>query len=338
MKIKNIITLAVPAAMLVGALAMTSCRGASSGSRSEADSVTTESKIGPGGPQLGKPGGGAAIDKSADSTLQAMIRAEVPEFRQLVYTDSATGISLKYNLFTPKHMDASRDYPLVLFMADASTPGDDYTSPLTQGYGALVWATDAWQAKNPCYVLVPQFAGVAVNDAYEHTDEVDVVIRLLKSLQDDKNIDAARLYTTGQSMGGMISMYYNVTYPDVFAASLFVDCHWDTSNFAELVKHKFTFVTAGKSGHSFPDIEAVEKAADKAGIKYEFREWSAKLPQAEQDKLAAEMLAQGAPINIINFSPKSVLPADGRGSEHMYSFDYAYKLTPVLEWLFRQSK
>ena len=50
------------------------------------------------------------------------------------------------------------------------------------------------------------------------------------------------------------------------------------------------------------------------------------------------MLAKGAPVNIINFTPKSVLPADGKGSEHMYSFDYAYRLTPVLEWVFRQKK
>ena len=223
-------------------------------------------------------------------------------------------------------------------MADASTPGTDYTTPLTQGYGALVWATDDWQAKNPCYVLVPQFSGVAVNDAYEHTDEVDMTIRLVKKISAENGVDTNRLYTTGQSMGGMISMYYNITYPDLFAASLFVDCHWDTNKFGELARHKFTYVTAGKSGKSFSDIEALEKAADKDGIKYEYATWSAKLPQAEQDSLAAALLANGAPVNIINFTPKSVLPDDGQGSEHMYSFDFAYKLTPVREWLFKQSK
>ncbi len=50
------------------------------------------------------------------------------------------------------------------------------------------------------------------------------------------------------------------------------------------------------------------------------------------------MLAKGAPVNIINFTPKSVLPEDGKGSEHMYSFDYAYRLTPVRQWLFSQHK
>lgn len=293
---------------------------------------------GPGGPQLGTPGGGPVIDKSGDEVLQAMIKAEVPEFKQYQYTDSETGKTMTYNLFTPKNMDSSKDYPLVLFMADASTPGDDATRPLTQGYGALVWATDLWQAEHPCYVLVPQFTGVAVNDAYEHTDEPDMIIRLLNGLVADKNIDSYRLYTTGQSMGGMISMYFNVTYPEIFAASLFVDCHWDTGVFEDLARHRFTWVTAGKSGKSFANVEALEKAAEKDGVTYEYATWSAKLPQAEQDSLATALLDKGAPVNIINFTPGSVLPADGKGSEHMYSFDYAYKLTPVREWLFKQSK
>ena len=288
----------------------------------------------PGGPQLGTPGGGPVIDKSGDATLQAMIKAEVPQFKQFEYTDATTGKTIKYNLFTPKNLDKSKKYPLVLFMADASTPGTDVTRPLTQGYGALVWATDEWQKENPCYVLVPQFSGVAVNDAYEHTDEVDIVARLVKEISQNPTIDSNRLYTTGQSMGGMISMYYNSAYPDLFAASIFVDCHWDSTPFPALVKHKFAFITAGKAG----TFGALEQAADNAGVKYEYIEFSARLPQEQQDKLAATELSKGAPINIINFESKTVLPKDGKGSEHMYSFDYAYRLTPVREWLFQQSK
>lgn len=291
-----------------------------------------------GGPQLGKPGGGPAIDKSGDPVLQAMIEAEVPQFKQLEYHDATTGITMKYNLFAPSGTANGQKYPLVLFIADASTPGADHTTPLTQGYGALVWATKEWQEKYPCYVLVPQFSGVAVNDAYEHTDEVNVVIRMLSDIVKENDVDINRLYTTGQSMGGMISMYYNLTYPDLFAASIFVDCHWDTTNFKSLAHRKFAYITAGESGKSYSNITKLEDAAESEGIKYEYARWSAKLPQAEQDSLATAMLAKGAPINIINFAPGSVLPDDGKGSEHMYSFDYAYKLTPVREWLFRQSK
>ncbi len=341
MELKKITFNAILSVAIAGCVpAMMSCASdKTSSEKQDSASDTIERKGGKvGGPQLGTPGGGPVIDKTGDSVLQAMIKAEVPEFKQLIYSDSVTGKTLKYNLYVPKDVDASKQYPLVLFMADASTPGESFTTPLTQGYGALVWATSEWQAKNPCYVLVPQYSGVAVNDAYEHTDEVDMVIRLLKNIVADNNVDSDRLYTTGQSMGGMISMYYNITYPDIFAASVFVDCHWDTNKFGELAQHKFTYVTAGKNGSSFGNIQALEAAAQKDGVKYEYATWSAKLPQAEQDSLATALLAKGAPINIINFTPKSVLPDDGKGSEHMYSFDYAYKLTPVREWLFKQKK
>lgn len=331
--------MAAVAAIIAGTMSATSCNHKSQSAEQNNEAQEVKGKGDAGGPQLGKPaGGGPAIDKSGDSTLQAMIKTIVPEFKQLEYKDAKTGKTMKYNLFTPKNADPAKKYPLVLFIADASTPGEDVTAPLTQGYGALVWATEQSQAQNPCYVLVPQFSGVAVNDAYEKTDEVDIAVRLLNSLVAEKNIDSNRLYTTGQSMGGMISMYYNVTYPELFAASIFVDCHWDTATFDSLVKHKFVYFIAGDKGKAYSCLEPLEEAARKQDVQYTFAEWSAKLPEARQSELAAVMLDKGAPVNIFEFEPKTVLPDYGKGSEHMYSFDYAYKIKSVRDWLFKQSK
>ena len=293
---------------------------------------------GPGGPKLGAPGGGPVIDKSDDAVLQQMIARYVPQFSQDRFVDEENGVTLAYSLFRPAASSSVKGAPLVLFMADASTPGKDVLRPLLQGYGALVWATNQWQTKHPCYILVPQFSGVAVNDAYERTPEVDTVLRLVEHIVATENIDTNRIYTTGQSMGGMISMFFTASRPDIFAASLFVDCHWDENVFPTLARATFTFITAGKSGKSFANISALEKAVKAIGRQYAFEEWSAKLPLSEQDTLANALFAKGAPVNIINFTPKSVLPADGNGSEHMYSFDCAYRLKPVQEWLFRQSK
>lgn len=338
MKPSKIICVTIVASLVCGmSMMMASCGSKQAATEKKEETGKPDKK--PGGPQLGKPaGGGPAIDKSQDSTLQAMIKSVVPEFEQFEYTDAQTGITMKYNLYSPKNQVKDKKYPLVLFIADASTPGADATAPLTQGYGALVWATSESQAKNPCYVLVPQFSGVAVNDAYEHTKEVDAVINMLKSIVSDKNVDSERLYTTGQSMGGMISMYYNVTYPDVFAASIFVDCHWNKSTFDSLVEHKFVYFIAGDQGKAYQCLQPLEDACRKVGVNYTFAAWSAKLPESRQSELAAVMLEKGAPINIFEFEPKTVLPADGKGSEHMYSFDYAYKITSVRDWLFKQKK
>lgn len=113
-----------------------------------------------GGPQLGTPGGGPVIDKSGDAVLQAMIKAEVPEFRQLVYSDAETGKELHYNLFTPKNMEVGRVYPLVLFMADASTPGTDVTRPLTQGYGGWYGLLTNGRLNIPVMWLCPSIRGL----------------------------------------------------------------------------------------------------------------------------------------------------------------------------------
>lgn len=333
MKLKRIIFSATAiAVMLGGSAAITSCSGKSHVDKQESQ---TES---PGGPQLGGIGAAQLMDKSADSTLRALIKDVAPKFKQMEFKDTQTGKTMKYNLFTPQNVEAGKKYPLVLFMADASTVGDDVKRPLVQGYGALVWATDSAQAKNPCYVLVPQYSGVAVNDAYERTDEVDMTIRLLNQVAADNSVDTRRLYATGQSMGGMMSMYFNVAYPDVFAASMFVDCHWDNGTFDQLVKHKFIYYIAGNEGKAYKCLEPIENAARKEGVQYTFASWSAQLPEARQSELAATMLEKGAPVNLFEFEPKTVLPADGKGSEHMYSFDYAYRISASRDWLFKQTK
>ena len=45
-------------------------------------------------------------------------------------------------------------------------------------------------------------------------------------------------------------------------------------------------------------------------------------------------------INLKQFAGGTVVPEDsqGFGAEHMYSFDYAYKLDGLREWLLRQVK
>ena len=54
------------------------------------------------------------------------------------------------------------------------------------------------------------------------------------------------------------------------------------------------------------------------------------------------MLAEGNSANFVTFTPGTTLAegqtAGGGAGEHMTSFDYAYKLEAVRNWLFAQSK
>lgn len=280
--------------------------------------------------------GMGAIDKSGDAALQKMLSDVAPKFAQNEFKSGDK--ILRYNLFVPEAAARGEKQPLVLFMADASTPGADISAPLKQGYGAPIWATAEAQAKHPCYVLVPQFSDRAVNDAWQKTAEVDLIVPLLRELAKTANVDPDRIYATGQSMGGMIAMYLNVAWPGEFAASLFVDSHWDPASFGELVKQNFIFMAAGDEGKGFADIKPLEEAAEKGGRSYTFASWSARLPLKTQEDVAQTMLDKGAPINFFEFEPGTVVPEGVKGSEHMYSFDCAYRLAPLRDWLFRYKR
>ena len=72
--------------------------------------------------------------------------------------------------------------------------------------------------------------------------------------------------------------------------------------------------------------------------KFDSATWSAKLPATEQDANVKDLLSKGSNVNFIVFTEGTVLNEDGCGNEHMSSFDYAYKLNSVRDWLFEQKK
>ena len=76
-----------------------------------------------------------------------VINLVVDDFAQLEYKDPKTALVLKYNLFVPKDYDASKSYPLVLFMHDAGATSDITNTTLIQGLGAVVWATPSEQGE-----------------------------------------------------------------------------------------------------------------------------------------------------------------------------------------------
>jgi len=282
--------------------------------------------------------GTAAPEKSNDTELKVLLKETVDKFVQREYKDEVTGKTMSYNLFIPEDYDENKKYPLVLFMADASTVGKDIKTPLTQGYGGVIWASAKDQAKHPSFVLVPQYTTKTVNDEFETSYEVEMTIRLLNKITEEYNIDKNRLYTTGQSMGGMMSMYFNIVHPDLFAASLFVGCQWDTEKMSEFSKDDFFYIVAAGDKKAPKGMAALKTVLERENAKISIAEWSAKLPQEEQEAELQKLLLQGNNINFVIFTLGSVLPESGNGNEHMDSFDYAYKLESVRDWLFAQRK
>ena len=306
--------------MAVGVMCLTACAQKKGGER---------------GPRMG---GGMSVNKDSDSAFVALKNEALKKFRQLTFEDAKTGKTMSYNLFVPEGYDGKASYPLVLFMADASTVGKDVTAPLTQGYGALEFASDRDQQLHPSFVLVPQYTTWTVGEGEVKSEEVEMTIRLLKTVMLQYKVDEKRIYTTGQSMGGMMSFYFNITHPDLFAASLFVSSQWDTSKMQDFGRKHFFYIVAGGDQKAYGGMQDLAKVLKANDARVDSASWSAKLPVEEQERLAEQLIARGGNINFIKWEAGSVLPETGRAMEHMASFDYGYKIAAVRDWLFRQSK
>ena len=139
-------------------------------------------------------------------------------------------------------------------------------------------------------------------------------------------------------MGGMMSFYFNITYPDLFAASLFVSSQWDTSKMQDFGKKHFFYIVAGGDQKASGGMKDLAEVLKENNARVDSTSWSAKLPSEEQERLAEELIAKGGNINFIRWEAGSVLPESGKGMEHMASFDYGYKIAAVRDWLFMQSK
>ena len=245
--------------------------------------------------------GGAMVDKSNDKELQALIAETVDKFKVLTYIDEQTNDTMIYNLFIPDNYDSTKEYPLVMFIGDASTSQKAASVPLTQGYGGIIWASAKEQAKNPCFVLVPQYKTKTVQDDFSTTYEVDETIRLLKSVISDYSIDEDRIYKTGQSMGGMMSLYYGFNYPELFAASIYVGCQWDASKMAGFVNQPFFYIVAEGDMKAPKGRSELTEVLLNNGAKISEANWSAKAPQAEQEQNVQELLMEDNLINYITF-------------------------------------
>jgi len=287
-------------------------------------------------------GFGEGVDKSFDTNLAKMSKTVAPQFKVSTFEDKTVNRTMEYNLFVPKDYDGSQSYPLVMFIGDGTTTGKGPLYSLTQGYGGIIWATEENQTKNPCFVLVPAFAGpgAVVNDDGEINNEVAIIPHLIEYISSQYKVDKNRIYTTGQSMGGMISFYLNIHFPDLFAASMFVSSQWDTEELSPLVNHKFLYITSAADGKAAPKMKELGEMLTKRGVSYSETEFSARLPLDEQNNMVNKILSKGDAINFVRFTPNTVMPEGKESSmaEHMYGFDRAYLLDSARDWLFKQSK
>ncbi|WP_433832861.1 prolyl oligopeptidase family serine peptidase [Actinoplanes sp. CA-015351] len=278
---------------------------------------------------------------AADSTAlatSAVLSPVVDDFQQLSYADPATGQTLQYNLFVPKDYDDTKSYPLVLFMHDASVVGATVKGPLVQGLGAVCWASDADQAKNPAFVLAPQYATVVVEDDYQPTKDFEATVNLVNALAGQYSIDTKRLYATGQSMGAMMTIGMNAQHADLFAASFIVAGQWPAEQTTALAGKKLWITVSEGDTKAFPGMTAITALAAKNGAKVTHATWQGDAGADEFATDVSTMEGKGAGINFASFATGTI-PAvtSGATMEHMATWQVAYAIPGIREWIMKQS-
>lgn len=278
---------------------------------------------------------------SGEITTDTAKRLLVDEFEQRVYMDLENGILLQYNLFVPRDYDPAKSYPLVNFMHDASVTSKEPERTLVQGLGAVVWTRPEEQAKRPCFVLAPQFDVMVANNGTETTDHKDTVKRVIEDLAGNYNIDMNRLYNTGQSGGGMLSVAMNIKHPDFFAASFLVACQWGADLVKPMKNDSLFILVAAEDKKAKPGQDALIEALEGYGATVNRALWNGRWSATEFDRAYRAMVAEGAQINYVVLKEGTVIPdgADtGGAAGHINTWPIAYTIEGIREWLFEQSK
>ena len=145
----------------------------------------------------------------------------VSDFESRAFTAS-TGDTIRYRLLVPKEYDASRSYPIVVFLHGGQQRGRSKWEAATV-CGARFCGQDRRQAKRPCFVLVPH---APQDDNWGSVFEGGPsrtllgVMEVLDALEKEFNIDKRREYVTGLSGGGKGTWVAFLSHPGRFAAAI----------------------------------------------------------------------------------------------------------------------
>ncbi len=256
----------------------------------------------------------AMAEGSVPNTLaedeDTLIATYADKFEQLTYTDSDTGLSITYNLYLPEGYDASGSYPMVVFIGDSSCVGSD-TYSLTQGRGALVWATEEWQSVYPTIVAVPTYPVTILDDhgSYTTTEYVKLTKRFIDYMKAEFAVD--RVYGTGQSMGCMTTLILASEYPNLYDACMFVDGQWDISTLTGLEDQTFVYFAAEDDTNAWNGAQEVMAMFDADSVSYAYAQWDGTWSVDELSTAANELLTADENQYFISWKTGTIEPKSG---------------------------
>jgi predicted peptidase len=125
------------------------------------------------------------------------------------------GTRYPYQLYIPSNYDASRSWPVVLFLHGAGERGSDGVLQTEVGIASAI---RRYPQRYPAIVVMPR----APRDSFWAGPPGDAAIAALDLTCKELNIDARRVYLTGLSMGGHGSWMLAHRHVERFAAVLVI--------------------------------------------------------------------------------------------------------------------
>ena len=271
----------------------------------------------------------------ANTYLTELEQNVLDRFHESLYQDPETAQELTFHIYVPE--DTSRERPLVVYIPDLSCTGRDHTRSL-HNTGALVWADREFQQKYSPFVVIPHFEEKIIEDDGP-LPIVDLIPKFIDALIDEFMIDRHRIYVTGQSMGCMTFLSLCARYPGKYAAALFVSGQQPVSALSALKDQKFIYVTAAGDAKASQGADDLMRYFLQEKIPFaEASGWDAQASVTLLNTQAETLLSQGYDHHFIRFAEGTVLTekATSPAAEHMASFNYAYMIPALREWLFLQ--
>jgi len=108
-----------------------------------------------------------------------------------------------YYLCVPDDYDSSKSYPLIVAFHWSTGRGSDMV--------------ERWQEQSEKKGYLVACPNSADSQYWDYSEKEDV-LRMIKQIGSDYNIDKSRIYLTGFSGGAMFSYYLGLNNPDLFAA------------------------------------------------------------------------------------------------------------------------
>jgi predicted peptidase len=183
--------------------------------------------------------------------------------------------TLLYRYLLPENYDASKKYPLVIFLHGAGEKGNDNETQLI--HGANVFLRDDVRSNYPAIVIFPQ---CPENQSWANyrfdkdstgkrifelrpdeppTRPLEMVEELISHLKKQYPVDKKRIYVGGLSMGGMGTFEIARRNPKLFAAA-FPICGATDARIAKKIKNISWWIFHGAKDDVVPPTSSMQIA------------------------------------------------------------------------------